>query len=94
MVTGDVAVERSFLFLDDLKRSKAQVFILCGLNHASREERAQCVIDAFSEIIALCYANPGPRLWKQKAAGKILPVDFKHTLGLLKRHGKSGSIRM
>jgi hypothetical protein len=94
MVTGDIAVERSFLFLDDLKRTKAQVFILCGLNHASPETRAKCIIDAYSEMVSLCHANPGPRLWKQKPLGKILEVNFRHTLGMLKRYGKSGSIRM
>jgi hypothetical protein len=94
MVTADIAVERSFLFLDDLKRSKAQVFILCGLNHASPDARAQCVIDAYSEILRLCLANPGPRLWKQKPLGKIREVNFRHTLGLLKRYRKTGDIRM
>jgi len=94
MVTADIAVERSFLFLDNLKRSKAQVFILCGLNHASSDVRAKCIIDAYSEMVSLCHANPGPRLWKQKPIGKILEVNFRHALGMLKRYGKTGDIRM
>ena len=94
MVTADIAVERSFLFLDGLKRSKSYVFILCGLNHATRETRAKCIIDAYPEMLKLCCANPGPRLWKQKPLGKILEVNFRHTLGLLKREAKTGDIRM
>lgn len=94
MVTADIAVERSFLFLDYLKRSKAHVFILCGLNHASPDARAKCIIDAYPEMLSLRHANPGPRLWKQKPLGRILEVNFRHTLGLLKRYGKTGDIRM
>jgi hypothetical protein len=94
MVTADIAVERSFLFLDTLKRSKSHVFILCGLNHASPDARAKCIIDAYPEMLSLCHANPGPRLWKQKPLGKILEVNFRHNYGLLKRDGKKGDIRM
>ena len=94
MVTADIAVERSFLFLNYLRSSRAQVFILCGLNHASAEARAKCIIDAFPEMMSLCHANLGPRLWKQKPGGKILELNFRHTLGLLKRYGKSGNVRM
>ena len=94
LATGDIAVERSYLFLTQLRRSNSHVFILCGLNHSSRDARSKCIIDAYPEIVRLCFGNQGPRLWKQKSGEAIVEVDFKHTLGLLKRYGKSGNIRM
>lgn len=94
MVTGDIAVERSYLFLSALRRSRSQVFILCGLNHASREARADCIIDAYPEILRLCHSHPGPRLWKTNKSGEFKPVNFKHELGILKRISKTGSVRL
>jgi hypothetical protein len=94
MVTGDIACERSFLFLDALKRSRAHVFILCGLNHSNPEEKARCVVDAYPDIVVLCHKHNGPCLWKAKAGCKIQPLDFRETLGLLKKKMKRGDVRM
>ena len=89
MVTGDIDIENSYIFLSILTRSVSHVFILRGLNHASAEGRAQCIIKAYPEIVRLCFENTGPRLWKTDYAGHILPVDFKHLRGLLKRYGRT-----
>lgn len=89
MVTGDIAVEKSYLFLSALKHSHSHVFILCELNHALKEERARCIIEAYPEIITLCHAHSGPRLWKTNKSGKILPVNFKHSLGMLVRYERT-----
>jgi hypothetical protein len=89
MVTGDQAIERNYLFLEDLRRTTAHVFILCGLNHATPEGRAKVIIDAYDEMLALCHTHCGPRLWKAKAGAKILPVDFRHSIGMLKRYKRT-----
>jgi len=94
MVTGDVAVERSFLFLDALKRSRALVFILCELNHSNPEARAKCIIREYPRILELCHSHDGPCLWKAKSNSALVQINFKHTLGLLKRQMKRGDVRM
>src|SRR5689334_16353862 len=67
VVTSDVAVERSFLFLDALKRSRAHVFVICELNHAEGSEgRAGHIVEAYPKIVELCHGNIGPCLWKAK----------------------------
>jgi hypothetical protein len=89
MVTGDVATERSFLFLTALKRSRAHVFILCGLNHASPQQRAECIIDAYSEMLSLSHQYRGPRLWKASAGKRLVEVNFRATLGKMRRYGRT-----
>lgn len=89
MVTGDIAIERSYLFLSALKRSRAHVFILCALNHLTGDDRAKCIIDVYEEMLKLCHAHTGPCLWKAKPAGEILPVDFRHALGMLTRYKRT-----
>jgi hypothetical protein len=89
MVTGDIAIERSYIFLSDLRRSLAQVFILCDLNHATPEGRAQCIISAYPEMLRLVHSHSGPRLWKLRSSSDgILPIDFRHNRGILKKYGR------
>lgn len=94
MVTGDIAVGRSFLFLSALRRSQAHVFILCALNHLTAEARADLIIDKYPTIVELCHAHRGPCLWKAKPGAALVQIDFKHLLGLLKRKMKKGDVRM
>jgi hypothetical protein len=89
MVTGDQRTEGDYLFLDNLKRTKSHVFILCGLNHADPKERAGCIINAYSEMCILSDKNAGPRLWKAAANSPVKPVDFRHIIGKLKRYGRN-----
>ena len=91
MVTGDIATERNAFFLDAFKRSKAHVFILCGLNHGTPQERANCVTDAYPEMISLSLGNRGPRLWKAKPGERLLSVDFRATLGKMKKYGRTSN---
>jgi hypothetical protein len=94
IVTGDVAVERSFLFLDTLKRSRAHVFVICELNHSDANGRAKRIIDAYASIIELCHMNKGPALWKAKTGHAFVAFDFRHQLGLLKRKLKTGDVHI
>ena len=94
MVTGDVAVGRSFLFLSALRRSRAHVFVLCELNHLSPEGRASLIINEYAQILRLCHAHNGPCLWKAKPGSALIQFDFKHSLGLLRRQMKTGDVRM
>lgn len=89
MVTGDIATERSFLFLTALKRSRAHVFILCGLNHASPQQRAECIIEAYPQMLSLSQQHRGPRLWKAPAGKPFVAVDFRATLGKMRRYGRT-----
>lgn len=92
VVTGDVAVERSLLFLTALRRSEAHVFILCALNHSNAESRAESIINAYPAIAELCHSNAGkPCLWKAKTGCSFVPVNFKETLALLKRKFEAGA---
>ncbi len=91
MVTGDVATEKNPFFLDAFKHSRSHVFILCGLNHASPEERANCVINAYPKMISLSLGHKGPRLWKATTGGKILAVNFRETLGKLRKYGRAAN---
>jgi len=88
MVTGDIKVEKDPLFLDRLKRTVAHVFILCELNHGTPEERANCIIKAYPDIVQLCHSNHGPKLWKARSGEGFKPVDFRHNLGMLKKLGR------
>jgi hypothetical protein len=88
MVSGDI-LDRNSIFLHNLNRTKAHVFILCGLNHGSPQERAECVINAYPSILQFCDQYAAPKLWKSKCRGASLqPVNFRHELGMLKRYGR------
>jgi len=60
MVTCDKATTKSPLFLQILKHSKARVFILEGLEGASREGKAKCIIDLYEKMISICDKREAP----------------------------------
>lgn len=64
VITGDNATTSSPLFLQRLARSKTFVFVLHGLNGASREGKADCIAKAFHTIKRLVEANQPPAVWR------------------------------
>jgi hypothetical protein len=80
VVTGDNQTTRSPLFLRQLQRSNVHVFVLIGLNGASREGKARCIIDCHEQLCHLAATNPAPSLWRVGKDGRIRSVDFKSTL--------------
>ena len=88
MVTGDKATIRDLLFLQKLARHKARVFLLNALNGGSREEKAQCIIDAYDKMVKICSEREAPLFWRFNRGGECVVVDFREKLGLLKRRLK------
>jgi hypothetical protein len=64
IVTGDKDVTHRLLFLKQLSESRAYVFILYGLNGASPQGKANCVLSALAKIAELMESSPAPVLWK------------------------------
>ena len=64
MVTGDKQVTRQPLFLKQLSKSNAFVFVLLGLNGASPQGKAGCILSAMDKIKELITAEKPPGLWK------------------------------
>ncbi|MEO6036411.1 MAG: hypothetical protein ABIQ35_14255 [Verrucomicrobiota bacterium] len=89
MVTGDSATEKSAFFLEAFRHSKSHVFILCALNHGTPQERADCIKNAYPEMISLSLGHRPPRLWKSLAGGKILPVNFRETLAKMRKYDRA-----
>lgn len=86
MVTGDIAITRTPLFLLRLSQGTARVFILNGLNGASPEGKAECVIANYERIVSICLERTGPMLWKFNKDGSRKEIDFKKILQRMKRH--------
>jgi hypothetical protein len=85
MITGDTMISRSPLFLLKLRQSAARVFILNGLNGASPEGKAQCIISSYERIIKICQTHDAPLLWRINKDGTRLQVDFRKHLERMKR---------
>lgn len=89
MITCDAYTMKSPLFLHALKRSNARVFILHGLDGATPEGKAKCVIDAYETILSVCSKREPPLFWRINRDGQAINIDFKHKLGMLRRSGKT-----
>lgn len=64
VITGDKDVIRRVLFLKQLATSRAYVFILYGLNGASPQGKAGCILTAMDKIRELIKSHEPPALWK------------------------------
>jgi hypothetical protein len=64
MVTGDKQTTRQLLFLKQLSDSNAFVFILYGLNGASPQGKAGCILSAMDKIRRLMETEKPPGIWK------------------------------
>lgn len=86
VITGDVLISRTPLFLQTLARSTARVFILNGLNGASPEGKAECVISSYERIVSICNTHAGPLLWKINKDGTHREITFRKYLERMRRH--------
>ncbi|MEO7298511.1 MAG: hypothetical protein ABI042_08040 [Verrucomicrobiota bacterium] len=88
VITGDNATTSSPLFLQRLARSKTFVFVLHGLNGASREGKADCISKAFPTIKRLVKENQPPSVWRIGKDGTARKFDFENILNRMRRSGK------
>lgn len=88
VITGDNATTSSPLFLQRLARSKTLVFVLHALNGASREGKADCILNAFPNIKRLVEANQPPAVWRIGKDGVARKFDFEKILNRMRRSGK------
>ena len=89
MITGDAMVTRAPLFLRRLTQTKARVFILKGLNGATPEGKAQCVISSYERVVNICQTREAPLLWKINKDGTRKEIDFRKHLARMKRHRRT-----
>jgi hypothetical protein len=80
IVTGDMATTRSPLFLEALNKSRAAVFILKGLNGASAEGKAKCILQTFAKMQELMCKTQLPAVWRINRDGMACRFDFKEVL--------------
>ena len=85
MVTGDLATAKSPLFLAELKRSESRVFLLNGLNGATRENKAKCIIDNYETMVRISGKYPAPLLWSITKDGRPYNINFRERLGMMRR---------
>lgn len=88
LVSGDDATTRAPLFLRQLAESKAHVFILHGLNGASPQGKAACVVRVYGRMCALAATHPPPGLWRIGKDGVARAFDFRSTLERMRRGRK------
>jgi hypothetical protein len=88
VITGDNATTSSPLFLQRLVRSKTFVFVLHGLNGASREGNAACILTAYSAIERLVAEHQPPAVWRIGKDGVARRFHFQNVLGRLRRSRK------
>ena len=85
VVTGDNDTTRSPLFLQRLANSKAFVFVLLGLNGASREGKADCISKAYPTMRNLSQSEAAPFLWRIGKDDVSRPFDFRRVLARMHR---------
>ncbi|MBC8041359.1 MAG: hypothetical protein H7Y06_12510 [Opitutaceae bacterium] len=85
LVSGDNATTSQPLFLFQLEATRAHVFILLGLNGASAENKAACVINAYSKMCELAASEEPPAIWRIGKDGVARRFDFRKTLERMRR---------
>lgn len=81
LVTGDDDTTRTPLFLHQLASSRAHVFMLRGLNGASREDKARCVVEAYPRMCELAASYEPPTFWRfGQQDGVARLFNFRATL--------------
>ena len=84
-VTGDNAITRSPLALHHLSRSKLFLFVLHGLNGATREGKAECILARYEKMAELVQSSQPPKVWRIGKDGVARPFDFKKVLLRMQR---------
>ena len=81
LVTGDDDTTRTPLFLHQLAASRAHVFMLRGLNGASREDKARCIVEAYPKMCELAASHEPPTFWRiGQKDGVARAFEFRSTL--------------
>lgn len=88
LVSGDDQTTRSRLFLEQLEASRAHVFILLGLNGASREAKAGCIIDTYQRMREIAARDEPPAVWRIGRDGIARRFDFKSTLRRMRERSR------
>lgn len=88
LVSGDDQTTRSPLFLAQLSASRAHVYIMHGLNGATRETKALRIAEAYPKMCKLAKDNKPPALWRIGRDGIARRFDFRRTLEVMLRRGR------
>lgn len=88
LVSGDNDTTSTPLFLQQLEVSRAHVFILLGLNGASREAKARCIVDAYPKMCELAAGAEPPVIWRIGRDGVARRFDFRRTLDAMRKRGR------
>lgn len=82
IVSGDLRMLRDLTFLRNLRDTNAFVFVLRGLNGASREQKAGCILTALDLMIRTKRESAPPGLWTvHKDGRKVHRCDHEKVLG-------------
>lgn len=84
-ITGDNAITRSPLALHHLIRSKLFLFILHGLNGATREGKAECILASYEKMSELVQTAEPPKIWRIGKDGVARLFDFRKVLVRMQR---------
>lgn len=88
LVSGDDDTTRTPLFLHQLEASRAHVFILLGLNGASGEAKARCIVENYPKMCELAASNEPPAIWRIGRDGVARRFDFRRTLEKMRRRNR------
>ncbi len=82
IISGDLRMFRDLTFLRNLRDTNACVFVLRGLNGASREQKAGCILTALDLMLQIKAAATPPGLWAvHKDGRKAHRCDHEKILG-------------
>jgi hypothetical protein len=84
-VTGDNAITRSAIALHHIRHSRLHLFILHGLNGATADGKAQCIINASAQMQRLADAHVPPAIWRIGSDEVARRFDFRPILARKRR---------
>ena len=88
VITGDNATTSSPLFLQRLDASKTYVFVLLGLNGATPQGKADCILRTYETMLRLVRDKRAPAIWRIGKDGVAREFDFRRTLNRMRRNRK------
>lgn len=68
------------MFLLELEEAKAFVFVLLGLNGATSEGKAACILKAYPEMVRLSRHVAPPALWRVGRDGAFRRFNLERVL--------------
>jgi hypothetical protein len=87
IVTADARCIREPLFLYDIGKSDALVFILADLNCKTRDARVQLVVESYPVMIASIEGASRPAIWILEG-GKLTSFDWRTRLAQYHQWGR------